>query len=570
MILTGKNVSPGIAVGKVYLYTSSFNKPIEKIISAQEAQEHVQRYLNVKQQALSELEEIRITLEENDPEKAKIFTAHKDIVDDIIINEEIPEKIINDNWAGDWAIYQIYETFLAIIQKAPDPLIAERSSDIEDVRRRLLRLWSQGCSQKQNHELSILNRPVIIAAHELLPSDTAVLNKNMVLAILTEKGGSTSHSAIIAKSYGIPAILGIHGLLSQIQHGQLAAIDAVQGIVTLNPDEFIIEEFQKKRDIFLHEKDIASTFQNKEARTADNVKIEIGLNIENDIEPDVYVDSAGLFRTEFLFMNRDTLPSEDEQFIIYKKVLKNFRQKPVILRTLDIGGDKNLSSMNLPKEENPFLGIRALRFCFNHPDIFKTQIRACLRASVFGNLWIMLPMVNSLEDIRRATEYIFNCKEELIERGETFGEIKTGIMIEVPSIALIAELAAEEVDFASIGSNDLCQYLCAADRMNSTVGSYYQSYHPGMFRLIKEIAVAFNNAGKPISICGELAADAIAVPVLIGLGLIKLSMGAASIAAVKRTIASFTIEKCEEIARIVLGLSTAEDVRKYLTRTVMV
>jgi phosphotransferase system enzyme I (PtsI) len=263
-------------------------------------------------------------------------------------------------------------------------------------------------------------------------------------------------------------------------------------------------------------------------------------------------------------MGRDTLPTEDEQLSVYRKVLERFGERPVILRTLDIGGDKPISGVEQVHEENPFLGNRALRFCFTHPEIFTTQIRAALRASVYGNLWLMLPMVASLDDIRKAKSIIAAVTEELKKEGAPLGKVKIGIMIEIPSIALMADLAAKEVDFASIGSNDLCQYLCAADRMNSAAAPYYQSYHPAMFRLIKETAASFKKAGKPLSICGELGGDPLATPVLIGLGLRKLSMGAASIAAVKRTLASLTIKKAEESAAKVLTLATAEEVKEYL------
>jgi len=272
-----------------------------------------------------------------------------------------------------------------------------------------------------------------------------------------------------------------------------------------------------------------------------------------------------LFRTEFLYMGRDDLPGEEEQFACYRRVLERFGKKPVVLRTLDIGGDKTLKSMKLPTEENPFLGNRALRLCFTYPELFMAQIRACLRASAYGNLWIMLPMVGSMDDIRKAKEFIFSVRDDLRKEGASFGEFKIGIMIEIPSIALIANTAAKEVDFASIGSNDLCQYLCAADRMNSSVESYYQSYHPGLFTLIRDTIKAFIDAGKPISICGELGGDPLAVPVLLGFGMRKLSMGAASVAEIKRTVASLTINEAGEIAGRALEFTTAGEVQSYLS-----
>ena len=566
MLLSGKKAAPGVAAGRIFIYKKDNYLPAENFVPLGEEQSHLDRYLTVKQRAIDELEEMRLAMRKHDPEKAEIFKAHQGIVDDIVINEEIPAKILNDRWAGDWAIFQVYETILVVLRKTADPLLAERAADFDDVRALLLRLWYE----QKNEGLSVLVEPVIIAARELMPSDTVSMDKNKVLAILTETGGITSHAAIIAKSYGIPAILGIPGLLDVVMQGQLAAVNADEGTVILDPEETVAGEYSKKNDILRRDRH-DETFRNMEGRTADGVKIDIGLNIADagaELKAASYTDFAGLFRTEFLYMGRNTLPTEDEQFSVYRRVLEHFGKRPVILRTLDIGGDKQLSSIKLPCEENSFLGNRALRFCFNHPEIFKTQIRACLRASAYGNLWIMLPMVSSLDDIRRAKEHIAAVMEELKKERETCGEIKTGIMIEIPSIALVADLAAREVDFASIGSNDLCQYLCAADRMNSAVESYYQSYHPAMFRLIKETVTAFTNAGKPISICGELGAEPSAVSVLIGLGMRKFSMGAASVAAVKRTIASITVKKAEEIAEKALQFSTAAEIEKYLTDNV--
>jgi phosphotransferase system enzyme I (PtsI) len=363
-------------------------------------------------------------------------------------------------------------------------------------------------------------------------------------------------------------VLGIADLLETIKHGQRAAVNAVEGTVILDPDKATAEEYAQKSEAFQRDRVTTAAFLNREACTADKVKIEIGLNIadahDNELEASAYTDSVGVFRTEFLYMGRSSLPTEDEQFSVYRKVLECFGKRPVFLRTLDIGGDKPLESMEWAHEENPFLGNRALRFCFTHPDIFRTQIRAALRAGVYGSLWLMLPMVASLDDIRKAKEHIAAARNELKKEGKPCGDMKLGIMIEIPSIALIADLAAKEVDFASIGSNDLCQYLCAADRMNSAVEPYYQSYHPAMFRLIKETVSSFDKAGKPISICGELGGDPLAVPILIGLGMRKLSMGAASVAAVKRTIASLTVEKVEAIAAKVLQCSTAAEVKQYL------
>jgi len=565
VVLTGNSVSPGFAVGSVYVYGAAQIVPAEGLCPAGEEQAHLERYEAVRKKALDELEKTALSVEKRDPEKAGIFRAHQDIVNDVAINEEIPDKILRERWAGDWAVYKVYDAFIRMVKKARDPLIAERSADFEDVRGRLLRLW-HGRSEEG---LSVLERPVIVAARELLPSDTASMDAGKVLAVLTETGGSTSHSAIIARSYGIPAVLGVPGLLDAVQQNQTAAVDATEGKIYLDPDKALAEEYGKRAAEWRRERATAESYRNADAFTLDKVRIDIGVNIANADEKELqaaeYADSVGLFRTEFLYMGRDDLPGEEEQFACYRKVLERFGKRPVVLRTLDIGGDKTLKSVEFPAEENPFLGNRALRLCFSHPELFAPQIRACLRASAYGNLWIMLPMVGSLDDIRRAKELIFSFQDDLRKEGKPCGEFKLGIMVEIPSIALIASSAAKETDFASIGSNDLCQYLCAADRMNSSVESYYQSYHPALFALIKDTVKAFTAAGKPVSICGELGGDPLAVPALIGFGMRKLSMGAASVGEVKRAVASLTIDKAEETARRVLEFATAGEVKSYLS-----
>ena len=564
MVLQGKGAAPGAAVGSIYVYNEKFSIPAEQFADVGQEQSQLDRYLIIKKHALNELEGIRLSVEKVDPGKAQIFDAQKEIVEDIIINEEIPARILNERWAGDWAIYQVYETVLNVLRQTADPLIAERAADFDDVRALLLKLWYG----QNTRGLSNLKEPVVIAARDLMPSDTAGLDRDKVLAILTETGGVTSHTAIIAKSYGIPAILGIEGLLNNVKQGQLAAVNAEDGTVILDPEENIIAQLREKSGVFNRDKQETQIFRDKESRTSCGVKIDIGLNISNtskeELSAQSYTDSVGLFRTEFLFMGQNTLPSEEYQYASYKKVLESYGIKPVLLRALDIGGDKQLAGLDMKREENPFLGNRGLRLCFSEPDIFRTQIRAVLRASVYGNLWLMLPMVSSIDDIRKAKEIIAGIKAQLTAENIKTGEIKTGIMIEVPSIALIAGLAAKEVDFASIGSNDLCQYLCAADRMNSAVDTYYDQYHPAMFKLIKNIITAFNNEKKPLSICGELGSDIKAVPLLIGLGLRKLSMGAASVAEVKRIISKLNIVDCEALSNKVLEAATADEIERLL------
>jgi phosphotransferase system enzyme I (PtsI) len=565
MVVKGTPVSPGVVVGKLYLYQPVQIEVGECFCRAGENETQLARVEEVKQQAAKEIEAIRAGLEHDDPEDAKIFIAHGDILNDVAINEEIELGIRDENWTGDWAIQKVYTKFARMIGRAKDPIIRERAVDFDDVRKRLIRLWHH----KKGSSLAALTEPVIVAAHDLLPSDTASLDRKKVLAILTEVGGSASHSAIIARSYDIPAILGIHDLMSLVRQDQSAAVDAGAGDLVLDPDSGTVKDYSRRREEFIKEAAKTKQFLGASPCTSCGKSIDIGLNIggadEQELAGEAYTDMVGLFRTEFLYMGRDALPSEDEQFTVYKKVLQRWGKRPVTLRTLDIGGDKTLSSMNLPKEDNPALGNRALRLCFTHPDVFKTQLRAALRASVFGNLWLMLPMVGGIDDIRRAKACIAEVQGELDAEGIGYDKnFKTGIMIEIPSIAVIADLAAKEVDFASIGTNDLCQYLTAVDRMNPHVARYYQSYHPAMFRLIGDVVEQFNKADKPIGVCGEMGGDPLSAPVLVGLGMRKLSMGLASVAMIKRALSSLTIAKSEALAAAVVNFSTAQEVEAYL------
>jgi phosphotransferase system enzyme I (PtsI) len=571
MVLKGTGVSVGIAVGKIYVYQPVHITVEENFCELGQNKKQLERFEEIRNLAENELRGICASLEKEDPEKAKIFIAHQDILNDVAINEEIRGGIEQENWTGDWGIQKVYAKFYRMIQKARDAVIRERAADFEDVRKRLLRLW-YGLPE---NSLAALPGPVIVAARDLLPSDTATLDRNRVLAILTETGGTTSHSAIIARSYGIPAILGIPALLEHARTGMITAIDAKTGEVVICPEDSLVRDYEKKREKFLREQEETKKYLHRRGQTADGIPIEIGLNIgsagEEELEGEAYTDFVGLFRTEFLYMGRNTLPPEEEQFAVYRTVLERYGGRPVTLRTLDIGGDKNLDCLPLPHEDNPFLGNRALRLCFSRPDIFKTQIRAALRASAFGNLWLMLPMVGSIDDIRRAKEIIAETQAELDAEGTAYSrDFKTGIMIEIPAIALAADMAVKEIDFASIGTNDLCQYLGAVDRINPLVAKYYQSFHPAMFRLIASVVRCFNDAGKPICVCGEMGGSELAAPVLVGMGMRKLSMGMASVAGIKRALSGLPVEKMESLANLVVNLPTAGSVEKCLRENLSV
>ncbi len=562
-ILKGNPVSRGIALGEVFVYKAFMADVHESYFEVGLEEEQYKKYRKAVAVAEVELTEIVTSLSLESPEKAKIFTAHIEILNDEEVEEGVKEMIFADHAMPDYAVDMIFTEFAILLGKAKDPLIAARAADLRDVRNRVLRILK---GEKENN-LSNLKGQVIVVAHDLLPSDTATLDRTNVLGIVTEVGGATSHTAIIARSYRIPAVLGVSDATEIMKDGDFVIVDALAGKVMLEPDRESINEFKTKLTKYLKDEQETGEYIDKIPLVASGEKFSIGLNV-GGTEPDdgyKFSDFVGLFRTEFLYMESEHMPTEDEQVVAYKKVLANAMGNPVTLRTLDIGGDKSLRYLILPKEDNPFLGNRALRLCLSIPDLFRTQLRAALRASTAGELWIMFPMVGTIDDIRAANMVVNDVKEELRTQGIPFDEkVKVGIMIEIPSIAVISDLAALEVDFASVGTNDLTQYLHAVDRMNAKIVDYYQSMSPSMFRMLGTIFSEFNKAGKPISVCGELAGDPLAAIVLFGLGLRKFSMNASNIAHIKKVLSKFTLAETVAIAEKVKNMATQAEVIDFL------
>lgn len=565
MILHGLPASRGIAVGKAFIFVP-FNAEIkERKIGANDMEEQLAKYEAVIARTTKELTCLREKMAAEDEGKAGIFSAHLEILCDIAVNGEILSMIKNEKYAPEYAVNAVYEKFINMLSVVEDDLIRERCADLKDVKGRILRAWL-GIEHKN---LSEINEPSIVFAHDLLPSDTATIDRDKVLAIVTETGGSTSHSAIIARSYGIPALLGIPGVMNAVRNGDEAIVDAINGTLFIKPDTKLTEEYIIKQADFITALEESKKYQNIEAYTKDGTRVEVCLNIgsasDEELKGEAFTDGVGLFRSEFLFMTGTDLPSEDEQYMAYKKAAEAYSGRQVILRTLDIGGDKELQCIKLPEENNPFLGCRALRLCFDRTELFKTQLRAALRAGVHGDLALMFPMVGSMRELRRAKRYLEECKTELRNGDAAFNEsIKVGVMVEIPSIAVMADILVQEVDFASVGTNDLCQYLMAVDRMNPSVADYYQCNNPAMFRLIGWTAKHFVNAGKQLSICGEMAGDPMAVMVFLGLGIKKFSMAASSVAYVKRTVTKLDMKTAEKIAADVQNMSIALEVEQYL------
>jgi phosphotransferase system enzyme I (PtsI) len=541
-ILKGNPVSRGIALGKVYIYKAFKADVHESYFEAGNEDEQFQKFKDSVLIAEKELNEIVESMSEESPEKAKIFTAHAEILLDEEVEESVREMIYDSRAMPDYAVHEVFSDFADLLEKAKDPLIAARAADLRDVRNRVLRILKG--EKEQN--LSNLRENCIVVAHDLLPSDTATMDRKRVMGIITEVGGATSHTAILARGYKIPALLGVSDATEILKNGDNVILDALQGRILVDPEKSTVNEYQDILVAYVKEERETSEYLDKIPLVASGERYSVGLNI-GGTEPEEgfkYVDFVGLFRTEFLYMGSDYMPTEQEQFDAYKKVLANAMGNPVTLRTLDIGGDKTLRYMAMPKEDNPFLGNRALRLCLDHLDMFKTQLKAALRASAFGPLQIMFPMVGTIDDIRAAKKVVEEVKQELRNVGIAFDEkINIGIMIEIPSIAMISDMAAMEVDFASVGTNDLTQYLHAVDRMNPAITRYYQSMSPSMFRMLGRIFSEFNKAGKPISVCGEMAGEPLGALAMFGLGLRKFSMGASSIGRVKRTLSLFTREE---------------------------
>lgn len=564
MIYEGTAVSEGVAIGHVFQYEPYEPNISRRTITKAQADASMETYT---QAVVKAEDEIRRLMEAAalDEEEKKIFKTHIDILQDEEMWHEIEEEIKENLLSPECAVREVYDRYILIISKAKDELIRQRAADLQDVCRRLVCLLTGG----GENALSLLANDVIVVAHDLLPSDTATMKTEYVKAIVTEVGGYTSHMAILARNFGIPAVLGIPDIMKHTESGQKIAVDARAGKIITNLTAAQEKQYQVMRDAYLKKVSDMRQYLPILPVTLDGTRMEVGLNIgsaeKEELKPEKCTDGIGLFRTEFLYMSKKALPDEEEQFEVYKKVVALYGNRPVIIRTLDIGGDKKLDYLELPQEDNPFLGLRALRFCFEMKPIFKTQLRALLRAAEYGNLWIMFPMVGSIGDIRFAKQIIEETKEELRQEGIPYGSaVRIGIMIEIPSIAIMADIAASEVDFASIGTNDLCQYLMAVDRLNPNVAKYYQSFHPAMFRLISQIAAEFTKQGKPVSVCGEMGGNPQAVALLAGLGIRKFSMNASAIAAVKKMITQIDIHKAERMAQTVLGLSTAVQVEEYI------
>ena len=564
MRIQGISGSRGVAVGNVYRYIQEEIVIPDYTVADDKVEEEIGKFAAAMAATLKQLDTIRQkALDEMGPEEAAIFEAHMQIAQDPSLSDGIKSLVESSHTNVVAATAQTIETFANIFLGMEDAYMRERGADIKDIGDRLMR----NMLGMNPRGLSHISGEVILVAQDLAPSDTASLDKNVVKGIVTAAGGPTSHAAIMARTLEIPAVMGV-GDIESFVDGDKAVVLGTDGIVEINPSDADWSEYTNQAAAFQEELKRLRESANLEATTTDGHYVELFGNIGKAKDAKnaltMGAQGIGLYRTEFLYMENDELPAEDVQFEEYKKVAQDMKGKPVIIRTMDIGGDKELKCLDLPREMNPFLGYRAIRISLNRPDIFKVQLRALLRASAFGDIHIMYPMIASVEEVKQANAMLDECKEELTAEGKEFNkDIKVGIMIEVPAAAVISPILAKYVDFFSIGTNDLCQYTLAVDRMNEAIGSLYQPLHPGVLRLIKHVIDASHEQGKFTGMCGELASDPVATMILLGLGLDEFSMTASSIPLIKNILRSVSKAECEEVANKALTMDTAEEITGY-------
>ncbi len=563
--MKGLGVSSGIGIGKAFIIdkgsvniTKYYVKDIEKELDRLKAS------LETAKEQLNEL--YISSIDELGEKEAQIFKSYEMMLEDETFMSDVVNRIKDEGINAEFALYETSNIYIKMFENIEDEYLRERADDINDVMGRVIRLLMDITGV----DLSNLEENSIIVAKDLTPYDTAQLDRTKTGAMITEIGGKTSHAAIIARILGIPTVVGLDNITDKIKKGDIVICDGKTGKVIVNPSEKQLFYYNKKKTF---EEEIKHELRNQiglPSVTKDGFEVSLSANIgtPNDVDMALENDAEGigLFRSEFIFMNRDHQPTEDEQFEQYKEVLVKMGDKPVIIRTLDIGGDKNVPYIDVPKEMNPFLGYRAIRLCLGNVEVFRTQLRAILRASVYGNVKIMVPMISTMKELKDSKEILRQAKEELTNEGIEFKEdIEIGIMIEIPSAAIISDLLAREVDFFSIGTNDLIQYTMAVDRMNSKLSYLYSQYHPALLRLIKGIIDNAHNAGIWVGMCGEAAGDPKLIPVFVGMGLDEFSMNAPSILRSRYIVRNINKKDMEIIARNTLDMENALEVEEYLS-----
>jgi len=558
--LKGIAASQGISFAKAYVFVEP--DLTVKEVKIEDVAAEIKRFEDAIEASKKELTIIKENaLASLGADKAAVFEAHLLILDDPefmgTVKTDIESKVIN----AEYAFKETSDMFISMFEAMDNEYMKERAADIRDVSKRIL-AHLLGVDLPNP---SLIDEEVIVIADDLTPSDTAQLNKKYVKGFATNIGGRTSHSAIMARSLEIPAVVGTSSITEDVKNGDILVLDGLDGVVLVNPDEATTAEYKEKHAKFEAQKAEWAKLVTEKSVTKDGHEVILAANIGTPADLEGVKnnggEAVGLYRTEFLYMGRDQLPTEDEQFEAYKAVLEGMGDKPVVVRTLDIGGDKELPYLDLPKEMNPFLGFRAIRLCLEEKDLFRTQLRALLRASVYGKLCVMFPMIATVQEFRAAKALFLEEKEKLVAEGVAVSnDIELGIMVEIPSTAVIADIFAKEVDFFSIGTNDLIQYTMAADRMSEKVSYLYQPYNPAILRLVKNVIEASHKEGKWTGMCGEMAGDSLAIPLLLGMGLDEFSMSATSILQARSQIKNLTLDEMKELVEKAVMCATTEEV----------
>ncbi|MET3508486.1 phosphoenolpyruvate--protein phosphotransferase [Halalkalibacter oceani] len=560
--LSGIGASAGIAIAKAFVHVEP-KMDIEKK-EVQDATAEIERFRVAVAKSKEELTVIKDKAEQElGADKAEIFAAHLLVLSDPELVDAVTGKIEAEKQNAEYAMNEVASMFIEMFENMENEYMKERAADIRDVSKRVL----GHLLGVQTQSLAAVTEEMIVIAEDLTPSDTAQLNPAFIKGFATNIGGRTSHSAIMSRSLEIPAVVGAKTVTEEIKSGMTVIIDGTEGTVVIEPTEEEKAYYEQKRQDFLKQKQEWAKLAGEQTRTKDGKHLELAANIGTPKDLNGVLkngaEAIGLYRTEFLYMGRSELPSEEEQFEAYKEVVERMDNKPVIIRTLDIGGDKELPYLNLPEEMNPFLGYRAIRICLEEQSIFRVQLRALLRASAFGNVKVMFPMIATLEEVRQAKAIFKEEEERLRSEGVAVADkVELGIMVEIPSTAVAADLFAKEVDFFSIGTNDLIQYTMAADRMNEQVSYLYQPYHPAILRLVKMVVDAAHKEGKWVGMCGEMAGDEVAIPLLLGLGLDELSMSATSILPARSQLLGLSQQELSSFAEEMLGLDSAAEVER--------
>ena len=564
-MLRGTNVSSGIGIGNAVIVEEK--ELVIRREAVADAAAEVERFKGALDTTLKKTEELAADLATRVGEKeAEIMQGHMMLLMDPMLTGEIETAITGESICAEYAIEQVCTTYADMFASMDDELMQQRATDMRDIKERMQR----ELLGLESVDIAALPAGTILVAKDLTPSMTAGIRPENVAGIVTELGGKTSHSAILARALEIPAVVAVPDLMSQVENGHVIVLDGSEGIVYVDPDQAVVDEFSAKREKFLKEKKELEQYIGKPTVTKDGVHIELVANIgkPEDLEKVLQYDGegVGLFRTEFLFMDRTAMPTEEEQFEAYKAVAEGLKGKPVIIRTLDIGGDKEIPYMGLTRDENPFLGYRAIRFCLDRKDdVYRPQLRALLRASAYGNIKIMVPMVTCIEELREAKALIEEIKKELDEKNIPYKkDIEVGIMVETAAASLMADVFAKEAAFFSIGTNDLTQYTMSVDRGNDKVSYLYSTFNPAVLRSIKRIITCGREAGIMVGMCGEAASDPLMIPLLLAFGLNEFSMSASAILFSRKLITGYSVEELQAVADKAMSFATAAEVEAYM------